>query len=180
MAADRPDCKAAKENISLSDAALKLEQANAVPNVTVGAEYASFGPNYQPLAGVNVSIPLPVYDRNEGEIEKARIETLQSAAAYEKTVRMAKAEIVHSLAELRSRQNVYRIVSEGFSAAKELKEKQEKIFALKGISVLELLDSQKNYREYQKNMSHALADLQIAQTRLKLMTGSLIPESKGL
>jgi hypothetical protein len=70
-------------------------------------------------------------------------------------------------------------MSEGFSAAKELKEKQEKIFALKGISVLELLDAQKSYREYQKNMTHALIDLHIATAHLKLNSGQSFIDSKG-
>lgn len=178
-AAERPDCKAAKQNLSVADAALSLEKANGVPNVTVGAEYASFGPYYEPLAGVNVSMPLPVYDRNEGDIEKARINTLQAASLYEKMLRMAKADVIESYEAVRSRQSVYKAMNEGFNAAKDLKEKQEKIFTLKGISVLELLDAQKSYREYQKNMTQAMIDLHIATARLKLNSGLPLLDSKG-
>ncbi|MDD4855297.1 MAG: TolC family protein [Sulfuricurvum sp.] len=177
--AERPDCKAAKQNLAVADASLNLEKANGVPNVSVGAEYASFGPYYEPLAGFNVSMPLPIYDRNEGDIEKARISTLQASSLYDKTLRMAKADIIQSYEATRSRQNVYKAMSEGFNAAKELKEKQEKIFALKGISVLELLDAQKSYREYQKNMTHALIDLHIATQHLKLNSGLPLTDSKG-
>jgi cobalt-zinc-cadmium efflux system outer membrane protein len=177
--AERPDCKAAKQNLAIADAALSLEKANGVPNVTLGAEYASFGPTYEPLAGVNVSIPLPIYDRNEGDIEKARISTLQASSLYEKTLRMAKSDVIQSYEAAQSRQSVYKAMSEGFSAAKELKEKQEKIFALKGISVLELLDAQKSYREYQKNMTQALIDLHIATAHLKLNSGQSFIDSKG-
>jgi len=177
--AERPDCKAAKQNLAVADASLNLEKANGVPNVSVGAEYASFGPYYEPLAGFNVSMPLPIYDRNEGDIEKARISTLQASSLYDKTLRMAKADIIQSYEATRSRQNVYKAMSEGFNAAKELKEKQEKIFALKGISVLELLDAQKSYREYQKNMTHAIIDLHIATQHLKLNSGLPLIDSKG-
>lgn len=177
--ADRPDCKAAKQNLAVADAALSLEKANGVPNVSVGAEYASFGPTYEPLAGFNVSMPLPIYDRNEGDIEKARISTLQAASLYEKTLRMAKSDVIQSYEATQSRQSVYKAMSEGFSAAKELKEKQEKIFALKGISVLELLDAQKSYREYQKNMTQAIIDLHIATAHLKLNSGLSLLDSKG-
>lgn len=177
--AERPDCKAAKQSLAVAAAALSLEKANGVPNVTVGAEYASFGPYYEPLAGVNVSMPLPVYDRNEGDIEKARINTLQSASLYEKTLRMAKTDVIQSYEEIQSRQTIYQAMIEGFAAAKELKEKQEKVFALKGISVLELLDAQKSYREYQKNMAQAVIDLHIAAARLKLNSGLSLIDSKG-
>lgn len=177
--AERPDCKAAKQYLAVADAALSLEKANGVPNVTVGAEYASFGPTYEPLAGVNVSMPIPLYDRNEGDIEKARINTLQAANLYEKTLRMAKADVIQSYEAVQSRQNVYKAMREGFSTAKELKEKQEKIFALKGMSVLELLDAQKSYREYQRNMTQSLVELQIVKARLKLNSGLSLLDSKG-
>lgn len=177
--AERPDCKAAKQNLAVADASLNLEKANGVPNVSIGAEYASFGPYYEPLAGVNISMPLPIYDRNEGDIEKARIGTLQAVNLYDKTLRMAQVEILQSYEATQSYRNIYKAMSEGFNGAKELKEKQEKIFALKGISVLELLDAQKNYREYQKNMTHSLIDLHIATEHLKLNSGLPLIDSKG-
>lgn len=177
--AERPDCQAAKENLSLSRAALNLEKANGIPNISVGAEYASFGPYYEPLAGVNFSIPLPIYDRNEGDIEKARIGTLQAISLNEKVLRMAKADIIQNYEAVQSRQTIYSAMTEGFETAKNLKEKQEKIFTLKGISVLELLDAQKNYREYQKNLTQATIDLQIATARLKLSSNQSLIDSKG-
>jgi outer membrane protein TolC len=68
-------------------------------------------------------------------------------------------------------------MQQGFTSAKNLKEKQEKIFTLKGISILELLDAQKSYREYQKNLTQSLIDLHIAQEQLKLSAGiALTPQ----
>lgn len=176
---NRPDCKAAKENLALADASVKLEEAIAVPNVSAGIEYASFGPYYEPLLGFNFSIPLPIYDKNEGDIQKARIGTLQAAALYDKTVREAKADIARNLETLRSRQRVHQALSEGFATAKELKEKEEKIFAIKGISILELFDVQKNFREFQKNLTRSTIDVQIADAMLRLSTADFTPLSKG-
>jgi len=176
----RADCKAAKENQSVAEAALNLEKANAVPNVGVGIEYASFGPTYEPLFGMNVSLPLPVYDRNEGEIEKSRIATFQAATYYEKVLRTAKIDLLQNYEMLRSALSLYQSVRTGFSQAKELKEKQEKVFALKGISVLDLLDSQKHFREYQKNLTKSMIDLYIASARLKLSSGMPQIGTKGL
>lgn len=177
--AERADCKAAKENLAVADAAFHLEKANAIPNISVGVEYASFGPTYEPLAGLNVSLPLPIYDRNEGDIEKARINTLQAASLYDKTLRMARADVIQSYDAARSSQSLYQVTTEGFATAKELKEKQEKIFALKGISILELLDAQKSYREYQKKLTHVMIDFHIAVMQLKLNSNSFPIESKG-
>lgn len=175
----RPDCRAAKQAMSVARSSLSLEKANAVPNLTVGAEYASFGPTYEPLGGVILSMPLPVFDKNEGDIEKSRIGTLEASTAYDKTLREARGEITVDYNALRSRQSLYKMMQENFEHLQELKMKQEKVFSLKGMSVLELLDTQKNYREFQKNLNHARSDLYAADAVLKLNTGEFPYESKG-
>ncbi len=177
--ATRPDCKAAKENLAIADAALRLEKANGIPNINIGMEYASFGPYYEPLAGLNFSVPLPLYDRNEGDIEKARIGTLQAIPIYDKATRNAQSDLVQAYEATQSRQRILQSIKEGFDSAKSLKENHEKIFTLKGMSILELLDAQKSYREYQKNLIQATIDLHISTAQLKLASGQLLTDSKG-
>lgn len=176
---ERADCKAAKENLSVTEAALKLEKANAVPDVNIGANFCGYGPDYQPMVGAFVSVPIAIFDRNEGVIEKARIEALQATNLSDRTLRAAKVEIIQSYKTVESYIRIYNEMVNGFNSAKELKEKEEKIFALKGVSVLELLDAQKSYREYQKKMNRALVDLHSAQARLKLNSKSSLGEFKG-
>lgn len=176
---NRPDCKAAKKNQEVANSVLVLEKANAVPNLSVGFEYASFGPSYEPLAGVNFGIAIPIYDRNEGDIERARIGTLQSINIYDKVVRTAQSEIAQSYQEVLSTQKVYDQMTEGFLAAKDLKDKQEKIFALKGMSILEFLDGQKSYREFQKSLNESQFNLYMAIGHLKLNSGLDLVSPKG-
>lgn len=176
---ERTDCKAAKENLLVTKAALRLENANAVPNVNVGVILTGFGSNYQPLAGITASVPIPIFDRNKGIIERARIETLQAMSLSDKTLRAAKVDIIQIYKTVQSYIKIYNAMADGFNSAKELKEKQEKIFAIKGMPVLELLDAQKNYREYQKKMNRALVDLNSAQARLKLNSELSLNEFKG-
>jgi len=176
---NRPDCKAAKENLAIADASLRLEKANGVPNINVGMEYASFGPYYEPLAGLNFSVPLPLYDRNEGEIEKARIGTLQALPIYDKVIRNAQSDLRQTYEATQSRQRILHSIKEGFDSAKNLKENHEKIFTLKGMSILELLDAQRSYREYQKNLIQATIDLHVSTAQLKLASGQLLTDSKG-
>jgi cobalt-zinc-cadmium efflux system outer membrane protein len=176
---NRPDCKAAKENLALADASLRLEKANGIPNINIGMEYASFGPYYEPLAGLNFSVPLPLYDRNEGDIEKARIGTLQALPIYDKAIRNAQSDVIQTYEATQSRQRILRSMQEGFDSAKNLKENHEKIFILKGMSILELLDAQRSYREYQKNLIQATIDLHVSTAQLKLASGQLLTDSKG-
>lgn len=168
---NRSDCLAAQQNINVSNASVELEKANAIPDVTVGIESENYAPTYETLFGISAAIPLPIYDRNQGAIQRARITALQASTHQSKVLEQAASEVRQSFIRYQSQQSIYTSMQHGFESAKKLKEKQEKIFALKGISILELLDAQKSYREYQKNMTQALIDVHVATARLKLGSG---------
>ncbi len=177
---NRSDCLAAKQNIKLSNASVELEKANAIPDVTVGIEMENYAPTYSPpLVGISASIPLPIYDRNQGAIQKARITALQAITQQSKTLQQAASEVRQAFIQYQSQQLIYASMQHGFDSSKRLKEKQEKIFALKGISILELLDAQKIYREYQKKMTKADINLHVALSHLKLYSGLPLIDSKG-
>jgi cobalt-zinc-cadmium efflux system outer membrane protein len=129
---------------------------------------------------LNFSVPLPLYDRNEGDIEKARIGTLQALPIYDKAIRNAQSDMIQTYEATQSRQRILHSMQEGFDSAKNLKENHEKIFILKGMSILELLDTQRSYREYQKNLIQATIDLHVSTAQLKLASGQLLTDSKGL
>lgn len=176
---NRSDCLMAKQNTKLSDSSVELEKANAIPDLTVGIEMENYAPTYPPLFGISAAIPLPIYDRNQGAIQKARITALQAKTQQSKTLQQAASEVRQAFIQYQSQQLVSTSMEHGFESAKRLKEKQEKIFALKGISILELLDAQKSYRVYQKNMTQAIIDLHIRLAHLKLYSGLPLIDSKG-
>lgn len=174
---NRSDCLAAQENIKVSNASVELEKANAIPDVTVGIETENYAPTYETLYGISASIPLPMYDRNQGAIQKARITALQSATQQSKVLEQAASEVRQSYIQYQAQQSIYASMQHGYESAKKLKEKQEKVFALKGISILELLDAQKSYREYQRNMTQAIIGLHVATAQLKLASGLTLTDS---
>jgi cobalt-zinc-cadmium efflux system outer membrane protein len=74
--AARPDYLAAHQSVTLADANVKLAAAEGTTDPSVGGEYertASYN-----SAGFQVSIPLRIFDRNQGEKERTRYEA-QSA-----------------------------------------------------------------------------------------------------
>ncbi|MDD5052780.1 MAG: TolC family protein [Sulfuricurvum sp.] len=165
----RADCLAAQENIKAANATVELEKANAIPDLTIGMETENYAPTYDGLLiGINFSIPIPVYDKNQGAIQKSRITALQSLTQESKTINQTALEVRQSFFYYKSQESIYQSMLHGYKSAKYLKEKQDKVFALKAISILELLDAQKNYREYQKKMIHAFINLHIAAVHLKL------------
>jgi outer membrane protein, heavy metal efflux system len=75
----RPDYLAAEQSIRLADSNVKLADADATTDPTLGGEYersSTFN-----TAGFQVSIPLRIFDRNQGEQQRTRYEAQSSRFA---------------------------------------------------------------------------------------------------
>ena len=78
--ANRPDLKAAQAQVDVNVAAVKLAKANGTADPTIEAEYERSG-NANTVGG-NLNIPLRIFDRNQGEKERAAYELESSRLAY--------------------------------------------------------------------------------------------------
>lgn len=68
---ERPDVAMARTGIQLQQHNLTYQKALAKPDLTIGSEYdrlSSYVPNY---VGISASIPLPIFNRNQGMIKNA-------------------------------------------------------------------------------------------------------------
>ena len=77
--AARPDYLAARQSVTVADANVKLADAQGTTDPTIGGEYertASYN-----SAGFQISIPLRIFDRNQGEKERTRFEAQSSRFA---------------------------------------------------------------------------------------------------
>ena len=77
--AARPDYQAAEQAVRLADANVKLADADGTTDPTIGGEYERVG--IFNSAGFQVSIPLRIFDRNQGEKERTRYEAQSSRFA---------------------------------------------------------------------------------------------------
>src|SRR5262249_32632960 len=77
--AARPDYQAATQSVPLADANVKRAEADGTTDPTIGGEYERVG-TYN-SAGFQVSIPLRIFDRNQGEKERTRYEAQSSRFA---------------------------------------------------------------------------------------------------
>lgn len=77
--AARPDYKAAEQSLLLSQANARYAVAGGTTDPTVASEYERSGADN--TFGVSVSIPLRIFDRNQGEKERTRFEVNSSRFA---------------------------------------------------------------------------------------------------
>lgn len=166
----RYDIKTSKTSIEVSQFQVDLNEAMTIPNITVGIEFDGYAEKYK-FIGIGFSIPIPIFDRNQGEILKSKINLIQSQIQYEKTISQVKTEINQLFYSLKSKEEILKEYQNKYEDIKKLKENTEKAFALRGINVLTLLDTYKLFREFQKNYTQAKIDYYTTLYQLKLATG---------
>lgn len=97
----RSDILAAQERLSQSDADIRLQRKIAIPDIDAGILFDKRGSAWDNYTAVTVSLPLPLFDRNQGGVESAmvrrdaalldiasrmNIATMDSIAAYQQLV----------------------------------------------------------------------------------------------
>jgi cobalt-zinc-cadmium efflux system outer membrane protein len=144
--AHRPDYLAARQSVTLADANVKLADAEATVDPTLGGEYERVG--VYNSAGFQISIPLRIFDRNQGEKERTRHEA-QSARLAETAARnqvlndvdQAWAAYQSALAVAARYHNHYVAESERVRANLEFSYRHG------GASLLDYLDALRDYRQ---------------------------------
>lgn len=89
-----PDYAKAESAIFLASQNLKLQRANGIPNVTVTAGYCMCHDCHDNEWIVGIEMPLPIFDRNQGNIQRAYVEKRQAEYQLDDFVREFSKQIV--------------------------------------------------------------------------------------
>ena len=166
----RPDLLAEKQRLERNRQNLRLQKSEAIPNVTPFFGYKrDFGAN---TAAFGMSIPLPLFNRNQGGIDRA------SAAIQQQQYETGRIE----LSVRRDVQEAYQIVqtqSEKVKAleqqyvpsARNAREIAQQSYRLGALDLIALLDSERVYREAVRSYNLALFDYQTAIFQLETAVG---------
>lgn len=171
----RPDLEAQRRERVRTVADTRLQAANAKVDHVIGTEYR----RQQGLAGTGNSIglfweaPLPVFNRNQGGIERARQVQLQTEArtrAIEATVRN-EVEVAW-LTVQNSLRNLERIERTLLPRAREVRDITDYSYRRGEASFLEFLDAQRAYSETRQSLNDSLARLAQSLYELDAATGA--------
>jgi outer membrane protein, heavy metal efflux system len=171
--ADNPDLARWASEIAQRHASLTLEQARRVPDVTLTAGYRRFTDADRNAVVIGLSVPLSIFDRNEGGIAEAQNRV---AKAYEEQ-RATQAHITAALAE------AYRVLS---SAYQEVLALQSAVlpgarhtfaavsegYRLGKFGYLDVLDAQRTLINTSGQYLRALADYHKAVADVERLTGA--------
>lgn len=171
----RPDIISLKRQIAKAEAAVESERSKGCPTVT---PTFAFSRQFQSSIGspdasswdVSVNVSLPIFDRNQGNIAKARSVEVQTALNLQSQLFELRAEVEQAADAFRiAVANVTANDPEQLKAAQDVRDKIEAGFKAGGRTLLEVVDAEKAYRDTyrtfilgQSNYWHALHRLNAA------------------
>jgi cobalt-zinc-cadmium efflux system outer membrane protein len=170
--AARPDLKAAQLSERVADASIRLQDAQRVPDLTVGAgiEQVPAGGN---TYNFGVGIPLPTSNRNQGERTKALIQKMKAQNDQRLITNQVLSDVDKALVAFELQKRRVELYRTGvLTKVDDIQRLTE--FSLKAgeSSTLELLDAIRTRRETLAGFYQTLFDYQVALLDLELATAT--------
>ena len=166
----RPDMASLRQEKKRADTETTLQRALRSSNITVGGGYKRNTFDNSFVFGV--TIPLKVFNRNEGEILRANAEQMRAAnlvAAVRKEIELD-VQQAYNAVEI-NRQRVEYIRTQHMQKAEETSRATLASYNLGGATLLDYLDAQRTYRDALRIYNQALFDARISLYELASSIG---------
>jgi outer membrane protein, heavy metal efflux system len=170
----RPDIQAARLDRARSQSELRLQLANGKVDYTAGAEYRrQQGVNGTGNSvGFFISVPLPVFNKNQGEIARVTSEEVQLQKQIDALQSQVSGEVAGAYREYEtSRQLIGDIESDLLGLSQEARDTTTYVYQAGAGSLLDVLDAQRAFNETMSTYYEAQADYRRAVSRLASVVG---------
>jgi cobalt-zinc-cadmium efflux system outer membrane protein len=175
----RADVIAAEAALRKAESDLRLQKSMRAPDPTVQAQYEHEAPDFPNSVGFGVSFPLPIWNRNRGNVMAAEAARDQARLALEKTEAQAAADVATAeltLNEARLRWHRYRGTIQPKSDA--IRQTVAYAYRKGGASYLDLLAAERNDNDVRiaeiqaaSDVANALAAMRAATEQVELFQG---------
>jgi len=168
---NRPDLRAAQQGVTAARSQYELQRAIGKPDVTVQGNYSHV--NAINAATVYGSIPLPIFNRNQGEIARTRLAIIQAQEQEKATNGQALTDVRDAYGGLRVSDRIVQLYRSGYlEVAQKDRDIAEYAYQRGAVSLLDFLDAERNYRATQLAYRQALASYLLALEQLRQAVGT--------
>jgi outer membrane protein, heavy metal efflux system len=168
---ERPDFRAADLGVTAAGSQVALAKANGKVDVT--GTY-----NFSHVAGENsasifANFPLPIFDRNQGEIARTKYALAQAEEQKQSASDIVMSDVQSAYEAVRSNDEVVQLYTSGYlQQAKDSRDISEYAYKRGAASLLDYLDAERSYRATQLAYRQALASYMTAIEQLKQAIGT--------
>lgn len=168
---NRPDLMAAQQGVTAARSQLQLMKANGKQDVTVSGNYSHTG-------GINAatflfSVPLALFDRNQGEIARAGFAINQAKEQETAASGQVLDDVRDAYEGLRSNDKVVQLYTQTYlDVATKSRDISDYAYHKGGISLLDFLYAERNYRATELGYRQTLASYLLAVEQVREAVGT--------
>jgi cobalt-zinc-cadmium efflux system outer membrane protein len=172
----RPDLRALRLDQGRAAAELRLQLAQAKPDLTVGAEYRRQQVNAQSNSlGFFVSAPLQIFNRNQGEIARARQEQRQGGLRVHALELVVAGEVENAYNRFQTAQGLLQAIrGQLLEGARDVREITDYSYQHGEATLLQLLDAQRAYNDTMQDYNEARAEYARSLYLLDAVSGKAV------
>lgn len=168
---DRPDLRAADQGVTAAQSAYKLQKAIGKVDVTGTLNYTHISD--QDTTSFLVSVPLPIFDRNQGQIAQAKDAIVQAQESQHEASEQVMSDVQSAFESVRTNEETLQIYQSGYlDQSKESVDISEYAYKRGAASLLDFLDAERSYRATQLAYRQQLASYMLALEQLREAVGT--------
>jgi cobalt-zinc-cadmium efflux system outer membrane protein len=168
---NRPDYRAAQQGVTAANSQYELQRAIGKPDVTVQG-------NYSHVNGINAvtfysSIPLPIFNRNQGETARARFAITQAQELQKAANDQVMTDIADAFEGLHVNDQIVTLYRSGYlDVSQKDRDIAEYAYKRGAASLFDFLDAERSYRATQLAYRQSLASYLSAVEQLREAVGT--------
>lgn len=167
----RPDLLAAQQGVRAAQSQIALAKANGKVDLTTALSYSHVAD--QSSLSATFSIPLPVFDRNQGEIKRTRFALTQSQENAEAASDLVLTDVRNNYEAWATNQKIVQLYLSGYlKQAQDSLDISEYAYKRGAASLLDFLDAERSYRTTQLSYRQSLANYLLSIEQLKQAVGT--------
>jgi outer membrane protein, heavy metal efflux system len=168
---DRPDLRAAQQGVSAARSQYLLAKADGKVDVT-GTLNETHITGYNSTS-VIFSMPLPIFNRNQGEIARTNVAISQAQELEQEASEQVMSDVQSAFESLHTDEQTLQIYQSGYlDQAKQSVDISQYAYKRGAASLLDFLDAERSYRSIQLAYRQELASYMLALEQLREAVGT--------
>jgi cobalt-zinc-cadmium efflux system outer membrane protein len=169
--ATRPDLQAARLGVKAANSQYQLQKAIGKRDVTATLDYTHLA--YLSDISVYGSMPLPIFDRNQGEIKRANFAISQAQEQQLYANGQVMTDVRDAYEGLQANNEIVQLYRSGYlDEAQQSRDITEYAYKRGAASLLDFLDAERSYRAAQLGYRQSLASYLTALEQLREAVGT--------
>jgi len=167
----RPDLKASQRSVTSATSQIGLAKANAKQDLNVTFDYSHV--NAANVGSFFFNIPLPIFNRNQGEVARTYFVLTQSQFLETAAEQQVLTDVRNAYEALRNGAEVVELYNNGYlQQAQQALEITQFSYRHGAASLLDFLDAERSYRATELSYRQALATYMSALEQLRQAVGT--------